>query len=201
MELVRNLPQQYRTDPWVLALADAILGVLEEQNTRSLEIRAQLSLETITWALETEERLAGIVPPDGATLESRRSVLAARYRSSGKVSIETIQAVADAWRNGEVEVSFPSGHILVKFVNSMGVPADLGDLQDALARLIPAHLACIYEYLYRTWLQAGAYTWGELSDRTWQELREGLLPNFVWQQAEELSWADLSGGTWKHPRT
>ena len=106
MELVRNLPQQYRQDPWVLALADAILGVLEGQNAASREIRAQLSLETITWALEIEERLAGIVPPAGATLESRRSVLAARYRSSGKVSIETIQAVADAWRNGEVAVSF-----------------------------------------------------------------------------------------------
>ena len=41
MELVRNLPQQYRQDPWVLALADAILGVLEDQSRRSLEIRAQ----------------------------------------------------------------------------------------------------------------------------------------------------------------
>ncbi len=176
MDLIHNLPQQYRQDPWVLALADAILGVLEDQSAQALEIRAQLSLETITWALEIEERLAGIVPPAGATLESRRSVLAARYRSSGKVSVETIQAVADAWRNGEVEVSFPSGHILVKFVNSIGVPADLGDLQDALARLIPAHLACMYEFLYRTWLQGGAYTWGELSGRTWEELRSGTLP-------------------------
>ena len=63
MELVRNLPQQYRQDPWVLALADAILGVLEDQSRQSLEIRAQLSLETITWALAIEERAAGIVPP------------------------------------------------------------------------------------------------------------------------------------------
>ena len=55
MELVRNLPQQYRQDPWVLALADAILGVLEDQSRQSLEIRAQLSLETITWALAIEE--------------------------------------------------------------------------------------------------------------------------------------------------
>lgn len=148
MELVRNLPQQYRTDPWVLALADAILGVLEEQNTRSLEIRAQLSLETITWALETEERLAGIVPPAGATLESRRSVLAARYRSSGKVSMETIQAVADAWRNGAVEVAFAKGRIVVRFVGPYGVPEDLAVLQDAVARVIPAHLPVDYHFHY-----------------------------------------------------
>ena len=148
MELVHNLPQQYREDPWVLALADAILGVLEDQSARSLEIRAQLSLETITWALEIEEQMAGIVPPAGATLESRRSVLAARYRASGKVSIETIQAVADAWRNGEVEVSFPAGRILVTFVGSFGIPADMEGLLEALERTIPAHLPIDYVLRY-----------------------------------------------------
>lgn len=148
MELVRNLPQQYRQDPWVLALADAILGVLEDQSRRSLEIRAQLSLETITWALEIEERAAGIIPPAGATLESRRSVLAARYRSSGKVSIETIQAVADAWRNGEVEVGFVGGRIQVRFVGSFGVPEDLSGLQQALSATIPAHLPIDYLFQY-----------------------------------------------------
>ena len=106
MQPVRNLPQQYREDPWVLALADAILGVLEDQDAQSVSIREQLSLDTITWALEIEEALAGIVPPADATLENRRSTLKAKLRSSGKVTIELIQAVADAWRNGEVEVSF-----------------------------------------------------------------------------------------------
>ena len=72
MEMVHNLPQQYRQDPWVLALADAMMGVLEEQDARSTEIREQLSLETITWALEIEERLAGIVPPAGATVPAAR---------------------------------------------------------------------------------------------------------------------------------
>ena len=148
MELVRNLPRQYRDDPWVLALADAILGVLEDQSQRSMETREQLSLETITWALDIEERAAGIVPPAGATLESRRSVLAARLRSSGKVSIETIQAVADAWRNGEVDVDFPSGRIRVTFVGGYGVPEDLPALQEAIGRTIPAHLPVDYLFRY-----------------------------------------------------
>ena len=148
MEMVHNLPQQYRQDPWVLALADAMMGVLKEQDARSTEIREQLSLETITWALEIEERLAGIVPPAGATLESRRSALAARYRSSGKVSIETIQAVADAWRNGEVQVSFPNGRLLVTFVGSFGIPTDMEGLQSALQRTIPAHLPIDYVLRY-----------------------------------------------------
>lgn len=148
MHMVCNLPRQYREDPWVLALADAILGVLEDQSSRSLEIRAQLSLETISWALDIEERAAGIVPPAGATLESRRSVLSARYRSSGKVSIDTIQAVADAWRNGEVDVDFVGGRILVTFVGDYGVPEDLPALQTAIGRTIPAHLPIEFAFRY-----------------------------------------------------
>ena len=148
MQMVHNLPQQYREDPWILALADAILGVLEGQRECSQSIRAQRSLETITWALEIEERAAGITPPLGATLESRRSVLAARYRSSGKVTIEQIQAVADAWRNGEVEVSFPDGRIHVQFIGSFGVPEDLEGLKEAISRVIPAHLPVDYLLRY-----------------------------------------------------
>lgn len=172
MELVRNLPQQYRQDPWVLALADAILGVLEDQSEQSMEIRAQLSLETITWALEIEERVAGIVPPAGATLESRRSVLAARYRSSGKVDIQLIQAVADAWRNGEVTVDFVGGRIQVQFVGSFGIPEDLAGLQQALSTTIPAHLPI--DYLFRYLLIRDIH-----EVKTLSEMQQLLLDQFA----------------------
>lgn len=148
MEMIHNLPQQYRRDLWVLALADAILWVLEDQSTKSMSIRTQLSLDTITWALEIEERLAGITPPAGATLESRRSVVKAKLRSGGKVGIQQIQAVADAWRNGEVEVSFPNGRIHIQFVGSFGIPEDLEGLLAAVREVIPAHLPVDYALRY-----------------------------------------------------
>lgn len=148
MQMVHNLPQQYRRDPWVLALADAILGVLEEQNAYVRSIREQVSLDTITWALEIEERQAGIIPPAGSTLEGRRSVLKAKLRSGGKLGIREIQAVADAWKNGEVEVSFPAGRISVQFVGAYGIPEDLPSLQSAIRFVIPAHLPVDYRYRY-----------------------------------------------------
>ena len=67
--MVHNLPQQYRLDPWVLDLAAAMRLVLQGQEERADSILRQLSLDTITWALEIEERLTGISPPAGATLE------------------------------------------------------------------------------------------------------------------------------------
>lgn len=70
--MVHNLPQQYQLDPWVLDLAAAMRLVLQGQEERADSILRQLSLDTITWALEIEERLTG---------SPRRQVL--RWRSVG----------------------------------------------------------------------------------------------------------------------
>lgn len=146
--MLYNLPQQYREDPWMVVLAAALCGTLDKQDARAESAVAQMSLDTVTWNLETEERIAGIVPPAGATEEDRRSALKAKWRSGGKVTIQQIQAVADAWRNGEVEVSFPSGRIHVQFVGSFGVPTNMDGLKQAIALVIPAHLPVDYILKY-----------------------------------------------------
>ena len=56
--------------------------------------------------------------------------------------------VADAWRNGAVEVTFAQGRIVVQFVGPYGVPDDLPALKDAVARVIPAHLPVDYLFRY-----------------------------------------------------
>ena len=146
--MLHNLPGQYREDPWILALSGAIGGVLAGQTELAASIPDQLSLNKLTWALETEERVAGIVPPPGAALEARRSALKARWRANGKVGLEQIQAVADAWRNGEVAVSFTQGRIHIQFVGSFGVPADMDGLKLAVGRTVPAHLPVDYTLRY-----------------------------------------------------
>lgn len=132
----------------MVAIAAALCGVLDAQDAGAVSLVAQLSLDTVTWNLETEERIAGIVPPAGATEADRRSALKAKWRSGGKVSIQQIQAVADAWHNGEVEVSFPAGRIRVQFVGSYGVPTDMAGLKSAIGLVIPAHLPVDYILKY-----------------------------------------------------
>lgn len=146
--MLNNLPQQYRGDPWMVMLAAALCGTLSAQDTRAESAAAQISFDTVSWNLETEERIAGITPAAGATDEERRSTLKAKWRSGGKVSIEQIQAVADAWRNGEVAVSFPSGRIHVQFVGAFGVPTNMDGLKAAIALVIPAHLPVDYALRY-----------------------------------------------------
>ena len=127
--MINNLPSQYRKDPWILALAAALQSKLDGQGAEIAGIPAQMSLDTVTWNLAVEERLAGITPPAGATLEQ-------------------IQAVADSWHNGQVAVTFPNGTIVVQFVGDFGVPDDLDSLKNAIQMVIPAHLGLEFRFKY-----------------------------------------------------
>ena len=146
--MLHNLPRQYREDPTVKVLANAIQSVLEGQEAEAVTVPSQISLDAVTWNLETEERLVNITPPAGATLESRRTALKAKWRSGGKLTIEQVQAVCDAWKNGEVVVSFPDGSIRLQFVGAFGVPSDFNALMTAVRLVIPAHLAVEYILKY-----------------------------------------------------
>ena len=145
--MLNNLPVQYRKDPWITALAAAVQTKLAGQAQETASLPEQMSFDTVTWNLAVEERVAGITPAAGATLEQRRTALKARWRSSGKATLEQIQMVADSWRNGMVEVGFSAGKIVVQFVGAFGIPEDLDSLEAALQLVIPAHLAM--EFLFR----------------------------------------------------
>lgn len=142
--MLHNLPQQYRQDPWILTLVNAMEGEMAAQQAETASIVAQMSLDTVTWLLEVEERIAGIAPAPGATLDERRSALKAKWRSGGKIGLEQIQAVADAWKNGEVSVEFVQGRIKIHFIGAYGVPTDLAGLERAIGLAVPAHLPVDY---------------------------------------------------------
>lgn len=149
--MLASLPTAYRKDAWVIALLSAIAGVDDAQRADADETAQQMFLDSMTWALAIEERIAGITPAAGASLEERRSVLQAKWRSAtGKCDVDLIQRVCDSWKNGEVDVDFVDGEIVLKFVGAYGVPdADaLAALKAAVQEVIPAHLAVAYLYRY-----------------------------------------------------
>ena len=149
--MLGSLPTAYRKDAWVIALLSAIAGVDSAQRADADETAQQMFLDSMTWALAIEERIAGITPAAGAGVEERRSVLQAKWRSAtGKCDVDLIQRVCDSWQNGEVDVDFADGEIVLRFVGAYGVPdADaLAALQSAVQEVIPAHLAVKYLYRY-----------------------------------------------------
>lgn len=149
--MLSSLPTAYRKDAWVIALLSAIAGVDDAQRADADATAQQMFLDSMTWALAIEERIAGITPAAGAGVEERRSVLQAKWRSTtGKCDVDLIQSVCDSWENGQVDVDFVDGEIILEFVGSYGVPdADaLSALKAAVQEVIPAHLAVAYLYRY-----------------------------------------------------
>lgn len=170
--MLASLPTAYRKDAWVIALLSAIADVDSAQRADADETAQQMFLDSMTWALAIEERIAGITPAAGAGVEERRSVLQAKWRSAtGKCDVDLIQRVCDSWQNGEVDVDFVDGEIVLRFVGAYGVPdADaLAALQSAVQEVIPAHLAVQYLYRYLLVREVSAMTVSTLQTHTIDE--------------------------------
>ena len=150
-DMLQSLPTAYRRDAWLIALLGAVQAVDEGQRDAAREAAAQLFLDTMTYILPVEERIAGLTPGKDDTQAERRCVLQAKWRSAtGKCDVDLIQRVCDSWKNGEVDVDFVDGEIVLRFVGAYGVPdADaLAALKAAVQEVIPAHLAVAYLYRY-----------------------------------------------------
>lgn len=148
-DMIHNLPQQYRKDQWVLALVKAIQSELIKQEALLDSVPEQMDLSRMTWLLPVEEAVAGITPRADQSVQERREAVMAQWRMAhGKISADTIQAVCDAWENGEVIVGFTDGKISLDFVGSHGVPSDLTTLQALLETAVPAHLPLLYRFSF-----------------------------------------------------
>ena len=177
-DMIKNLPGAYRQDPWINALINAVMIEDEGMRAAALENVAQLFLDSLTFNISIEEKLAGLNPKDGATLEERRSALSAKWRSAtGKCDIDMIQRVCDAWDKGEVEVEYDGHTLNLKFTNTYGIPDALDDLLEAVREVCPAHIPISYTIKYRLWKDIKSMTWGELSKSTWADVKGGELNN------------------------
>lgn len=108
------------------------------------------------------EKEAGITPLEGQTESGRRSAVEAKWKSSGKVDVAMLQAVADSWKNGKVDVDFVENKIQITFSDEYGLPADRAGLEIALDDVKPAHLPVIYLVKYLMLSDVEAMTLTEL---------------------------------------
>ncbi len=128
-----------------------LMTVGEKQVTNLSEtiedMNKQLLIDTATWALNIYEEELGIPTDVSKTYEERRSVIKSRIRGTGKVDAALIKLSADAYTNGDVEVSF-NGKVVIKMTSYYGVPSNFDDLKEIMRDIIPAHLCIEYEYRY-----------------------------------------------------
>ncbi|MFD1885921.1 putative phage tail protein [Paenibacillus wenxiniae] len=110
----------------------------------------QFFVRTATWGIDRWERELGIVSDTTKPLEQRRAVAESKLRGGGKFSGAQVKNVAAAYERGAVQVTFqPSTwSFTITFLDTIGVPPNLSDLQAMIEQMKPAHLLARYIFRY-----------------------------------------------------
>ncbi|UWG96391.1 YmfQ family protein [Dehalobacter sp. DCM] len=139
------------------------------------DVLAQCFVDTATWGMKHWEEYLGILVDESKELSSRRGVVKSKLRGAGTTTPALIEATAESYENGNVDVvEFPrQNKVQIKFTDVYGIPPYMSDFDTAINYVIPAHLTIEYLYRYLTWgeLDAAGITWADLdaAQLTWAE--------------------------------
>lgn len=166
-DLTRNIerdmfdygPREYEDFRESSALVKSEAAEFERLQAQIAEVLAQFFIDTATWGLSRWERLVGVMTDESKPLSQRRSVVKAKLRGVGTVTVGLIKSVSESWYAGEVEVTQDTAKYLVtvEFVSSYGVPENLDDVERALREIIPAHLQLAFKFKFLTYDGLKAY--------------------------------------------
>lgn len=163
-DIIKQLHKIERKDPFINEMAGSIGQYLDKTDGEIDDYKDQIDIEKATWALSNYERELGIPTDSSKSLEDRRSVIIAKLRGMGKIGAREIKLVAESWVNGEVDVRFIDGVIMIKFNSDVGIPVSINDLKNEIQNIIPAHLPVNYEFKYLTIQEVNQLTIEQLNN-------------------------------------
>lgn len=169
------IPGYYQSSRIVKALSqsrgdevDGLVGAIDQ----TLD---QFFARTATWGLADWEKELNLQPEPGFNDQERRDRIVAKLRGYGTCTISLVKQVAEAYEKGAVEVIQDHGlyKIIIKFVDTAGIPPNIDNLRAALREVVPAHLGVEFEYNYLIWseLDGAEITWNDLDNlqMTWED--------------------------------
>lgn len=144
------LPDYYETSRVMGAILQAQGAELDLLRVSLEETLQQFFVSSATWGLDAWEAELGIAPVPDKPEDQRRAVIHAKLRGVGTVTVELLHSVAGAYERGAVEVTQQPAlyQFTVRFVDTLGTPPNLDDLQAAIEEIKPAHLQVVYQYKY-----------------------------------------------------
>ena len=175
LRMKRSLPVFYAASRGMDALLQAEGAEFDLVRAALAAVVDQWFIDTATWTLDRWERELGLPVADAQPLTERREKVRSRLRGTGTATIRVLKTVAASYEQGDIEVveDHTAYRLLIRFVDTAGVPPNVTDLQAALRAVAPAHLSLDYEYRWSLWgfLDAADLTWGELDalNLTWGE--------------------------------
>lgn len=109
------------------------------------------------------------------TDSERRGRIKSKTRGYGTATIQAIKNVAESYDKGIIDVAEDfSTFMVIRFVDTTGIPSNLDDLRAIVRELVPAHLSIGYEFNYFVWdeLDSQGWTWDEFDglDLNWNAI-------------------------------
>lgn len=141
------MPLAYRDDAWLKELFRSSSTEHQRIIDEMLQLRRDLFFDTMSERqTAVEEQICDMSPV--SDLDTRRTLIEARWKTGGKCGIVLLQTICDSWENGRCDVSFASGSIVITFNGEHGVPNNIAALMSALEAARPAHLPIRYTFAY-----------------------------------------------------
>lgn len=109
------LPRYYEDIPVATNVIDREAVEMAQLNADIYDVLAQMFIDTSTWGLARWERIFGITTDVLKPIDQRRSVIKSRIRGVGTVTPAMIKSIAEAYANGDVEVTEAGTNMLPPF--------------------------------------------------------------------------------------
>lgn len=175
--LTERLPARLLADPWTAGISEAMAAVGEALFEAACGLVLEFSAATATETGIAEwERLTGLTPARGATLEQRRSAVIAQLCAGGTTNAALVESMARAITGYDAKVTenFADYTFSLRFYGQTAgfIAVDDAALAAAVELVKPAHLRFVIQPV--TWedIEDAALTWAQLEETfdSWAEL-------------------------------
>ncbi len=148
-KIKKLLNRVYRLDTFVEILLSPIGKYLDKIYTILTLLRNNFFFDSLdeSGCLYFEKLLA-ITPSPEDTIENRRARIQAKWLSNNHNCITLIQNICNSWTDGEAIANFVGGKISIEFTKTIGTPANLNSLLEAVKEIKPAHIPILVLFRY-----------------------------------------------------
>lgn len=177
-KIINFINKIFRNDDISMCITKITDTAIENIEIKIDEIKSNIFLDTSTWGLNIFEKELELEYVADKTIDERKSIINAKWRGAGKLTLELIQDTVKAYTKNAVDLRFNST-IVIDFSSKIGKPKDIDSLFKSIEDIKPAHLGIEYIFRYRVWKDLEPFTWGSLKNSTWTDVRENEELNII----------------------
>ena len=170
-KVINFINKIFRNDDISKHIAKISQTELENVEIKITDIESNIFLDSATWSTDIFEKELDIEYVEDKTIDERKSIISAKWRGAGKLTLELIQDTVKAYTTNVVSVRF-NGVIIIDFSDKIGVPNDIDSLMKSIEDIKPAHLGVDYIFRYRKWGDLNQFMWKNISKYSWKEAKE-----------------------------